>query len=372
MKVTKAAFVDFWRSGHGRFIILLLPAAIAGALLDGLDVPLGWLLGAALVTASVAVSGRTQEVPRLPFAIALIVIGTGVGVSMTPEAAGELVRWLPVMVLAAALGVALSVAVSPVVARTARVSLPTAFFSLLPGGIIEMANVAEKHGGDRAVITSLHAVRIALIVAAIPLGISILYGSDQSVVVQAAGFDDVNGSFLILLIVLIFGAVGGWVGNRFRLPAGWLWGAFCTVGLWSGLGLPSTALPESALIAAQLLVGMSLGARFKRESLIAIPRALVFGCAALCGIMALMASAGVAATFVVPETASTLILCFGIGGMAEMVLTAKAFGQNAAMVAAFQAVRGILVNATAGVIWSQFSKLHPQASHSPESQSKTR
>ncbi|MGB1026559.1 MAG: AbrB family transcriptional regulator, partial [Rhodospirillaceae bacterium] len=53
---------------------------------------------------------------------------------------------------------------------------------------------------------------------------------------------------------------------------------------------------------------------------------------------------------------ATLVLSFSIGGMAEMVLTAKTLGANAAMVAAFQVTRAFLVNLCAGPLWTVLSK----------------
>jgi uncharacterized membrane protein AbrB (regulator of aidB expression) len=100
-----------------------------------------------------------------------------------------------------------------------------------------------------------------------------------------------------------------------------------------------------------VLVGISLGARFQRERLVHIPRALAAGIPVLLTIMVFMALAGSLASLAMPFQAQALILCFSIGGMAEMVLTSKALGQNVALVAAFQAVRAVLVNTFAGAVW---------------------
>ena len=51
-----------------------------------------------------------------------------------------------------------------------------------------------------------------------------------------------------------------------------------------------------------------------------------------------------------------MVLAFSIGGLAEMVLTARYLELNMAIVAAFQAVRAVLVNSLAGAIWNRLSK----------------
>ena len=76
-----------------------------------------------------------------------------------------------------------------------------------------------------------------------------------------------------------------------------------------------------------------------------------------------MAILGSLSALFIPESIPTLILCFSIGGMAEMVLTAKALGQNVALVAAFQAIRGIVVNVIAGPVWARLSVLPKYSTH---------
>nr|WP_247744357.1 AbrB family transcriptional regulator [Ruegeria sp. R14_0] len=323
-----------------------MPAALGGSLWEALGLPLGWLMGAAVVTGCFAMCNVEVVVPKPLYSVSLAALGAGVGLSITPDVAAVLLVWAPVMFVAACLGIAAAVLMTPLLARIGRMDRSTAFFSLLPGGVIEMANVGETHGADRTIVASLHAVRVAMVVGLLPLALYAAFPSSIKTVNDAATL-----SWSPLALVLLVGVTGGWAATQLGLPAAWLLGALVAVGLLSSLGFSSGRMPAPLMAGVQVLVGVSLGARFRRDRLSSVPRALAVGFPVLLVIMVGMAIAAATASLVTPISLPTLVLCFSIGGMAEMVLTSKVLGQNVALVAAFQAVRAVLVNASAGVVW---------------------
>lgn len=64
-----------------------------------------------------------------------------------------------------------------------------------------------------------------------------------------------------------------------------------------------------------------------------------------------MVAASIAAHAFTAIDLPTSLLAFAIGGTAEMVLTAKAVGADAALVTAFQAIRGLFGNAFAAPVF---------------------
>lgn len=340
------------------FVLTLGPAALGGALWEAMGLPLGWLMGAAVVTGAAAMCNVEIRVPKPLYNVSLALLGASVGLAITPDVATVIVVWAPVMVLAAVLGVLAAVLMAPHLARWGRMERSTAFFSLLPGGVIEMANIGDAYGADRTNIAALHAVRVALAVGVLPLILFAFYDTPPII------SDSEGLTALQLLAVAAAGLVGGGLAARGGLPAAWLLGALLLVGLVSSFGAVSGRIPEPLLAIVQVLVGMSLGARFQRDRLASIPRALAVGTPVLLIIMTGMALAASLASLALPFSTSALILCFSIGGMAEMVLTSKALGQPVALVAAFQAVRAVIVNASAGAVWRRIDP------HSPTSNSR--
>lgn len=339
--------------GIGRgFALVLLPAALGGALWEALSLPLGWLMGAAVVTGGFAMADFETRVPKPLYSLSLATLGASVGLAITPDVAAAIITWAPAMVIAAGLGVFAAAVMAPVLARFGRMERSTAFFSLLPGGVIEMANVGDRFGAERTIVSSLHAVRVALAVGLVPLALFAFLPASPTVAAASTLM-----SVPQLALTLLVGLTGGWAAAKFGLPAAWLLGALIAVALISSTGSLRGHIPDALLAAVQILVGISLGARFQRHALASIPRALAIGLPVLLLIMTVMAAAATLASIAMPFSISTLVLCFSIGGMAEMVLTSKALGQNVALVAAFQAVRAVLVNACAGAVWRRLATL---------------
>ncbi|WP_168797924.1 AbrB family transcriptional regulator [Pacificoceanicola onchidii] len=337
------------------FLPILLPASLGGGLWEALGLPLGWLMGAAVVAGGFAMANVAVSVPKPLYSVSLCALGASVGLAITPDVAATMVLWAPVMGIAAFLGIAAAALMAPVLAHFGHMERSTAFFSLLPGGVIEMANVGEAYGAERTIVSALHAMRVALVVGLLPLALfSVLPAHDAS---------PTDGPLLGwsgLAIALLVGFAGGWAADKAGLPAAWLLGALISVGAVSSTGVLSGRIPEALLAIVQIFVGISLGARFQRARLASIPRALTVGLPVLLFIMGLMAAASALTSLVTPFPFATLVLCFSIGGMAEMVLTSKALAQNVALVAAFQAVRAVIVNACAGAVWRHWaSQTHP-------------
>ncbi len=342
------------------FVLALLPAALGGSLWEALGLPLGWLMGAAVVTGCFAMCNVEVTVPKPLYCLSLAALGSGVGLSITPEVAVELLAWAPVMLVAGCLGVVAAALMAPVLARLGRMDRSTAFFSLLPGGVIEMANVGDSYGADRTIVAALHAVRVALVVGLLPLALYAFFPVSGDPMQEAAYLTLPN-----LALVMFVGAAGGWTAAQLGLPAAWILGALIAVGLLSSFGLSNGRMPVSLMAVVKVLVGISLGARFRRELMSSIPRALCAGLPVLLVIMVGMAFAAALLGLVIPVSLPTLVLCFSIGGMAEMVLTSKVLGQNVALVAGFQAVRAVLVNACAGVVWRKLVS-QSDTSHTPK------
>jgi uncharacterized membrane protein AbrB (regulator of aidB expression) len=126
--------------------------------------------------------------------------------------------------------------------------------------------------------------------------------------------------------------------------------------LLSGSGILEAREPGILLATAQILLGLSLGARFKRATVTRLPRALT----AAIPVMAAHAGAMLGLAFVLHGIfafdLATTVLSLATGGSAEMVLTAQSVDADAALVAAYQLMRGVLGNGLAGLIYKKTLK----------------
>lgn len=338
------------RIPYKNFLIALGPAAIGGAIWSFMGLPLAWLMGAAVATGIISFYGLKITLPKFLYWPSLAIIGAGVGLTITPEVAVEIANWFPLMVIFGFAGVILAAFLTPIVAKKGQMKASTAFFSLMPGGVIEMANIGEPHGADRTTIATLHAIRVALVVGILPIGLFLFFPS------SGESFATKTISTLPLALIVLVALAGGWIGMVLKLPASWLLGALVAVAAIAATGMVSGQIPEYMMAIAQIIVGVSLGAKFERENLRKLPRAMLVGSSALLAIITCMASLALLLSSFLPIDIPTMILALSIGGLAEMVLTARSLELDMAIVAAFQAVRAVLVNSFAGKIWNLSSK----------------
>src|SRR5690606_34628853 len=98
------------------------------------------------------------------------------------------------------------------------------------------------------------------------------------------------------------------------------------------------------------LLGLSLGARFRRETLRRLPRVLVAGMGVLILNGLLMALVGLSLAVMLGLDLPTMLLGSATGGTAEMVLTAQVVATDAALIAVYQVARGLGGNLLAAPI----------------------
>lgn len=325
-------------------------AVIAGAAADAAGVPLAWILGPLIATAALSISGLPPIVPVESRRFGQVIVGTAVGLNITPEAAARLPSWLPVMILAAVFSIVVSGALSGALARTARVDRATAYFAVLPGGLSEMASVGSAFGARSEAVSLSHALRIALAVILVPALVVLIEYEQLTLRIAQREVASVP-------MMLLFGA-SALIGMRalklVRLANPWLLGALAAAAILSGAGLAEVRLPDPLLWLGQLLIGMSLGIRFKRDIVLRLP---LFGLASAATSLVLGAILfGMAAAFSAATAADLPSLLLGLspGGFVEMTLTARALNLDIALVTGFHFVRAFTVNSIAGVVWERW------------------
>ena len=322
-----------------RTALTFAAGGVGGWLFDTLGVPLPWLLGSLLIVAGLGLAGLPTTAPVRSRQIGQVIAGVAVGLYFTPAVATQLLALAPAMVACAALSIVASIGLSRRLGRAAGVDGTTAYFSSLPGGVAEMAVLAERHGADTALVALAQSLRIVCVVLIVPplITVSGLSGSLDYVPVALPLRP------AVLVGMLVFGFALALVFNRYRVTNPWLL-AGLTVGVATGFGeLPLSRVPEPVIDLSQLLIGCALGTRFRRETRVHLRR---FIPATVAGTLTLMLfNAGLAAALV-PLTGrdiATLVLATAPGGVAEMSITAKVLQLGVPVVTAFHLTRILLI-----------------------------
>ena len=342
------------RSWRAQLAAVLLCGA-AGALCAWAHTPIPWMLGPLFVMAFAKGRGFSVDSPRRFRDSGQLLMGTVLGLYFTPEMLRLVARFLPWMLAAGLFAIFIAFVCARVLTRCAgsfKIDATTAFFSCVPGGASEMANLAERYGGRQDLVAAAQGLRILLIVAIIPFVFTYsgIHGADAYLpgprVVEAGG----------LLQLLAVSLVAGLVAQRIGVPNGYVLGPLLTTIMLTGAGVSWSAMPNWLTNLGQMMLGCALGSRFDQAFFHNAPRFL-FG-AAMATLVALGLSSGFAVAMgsIAGIHWTTAILALAPGGMPEMSITAKVLQLGVPVVVAFHVTRMAILVTVSGPVYRRLLK----------------
>lgn len=333
---------------HLTMTATIFAVGIAGgfaAKLAGLPLPM--LLGSVLSVGALSILGVKPGgvSPKMPSWLRLIfipLIGLSIGAAFTPEILHEARRWWPSLL---ALGVYI-----PLVhyagyhgfRLTGGLSKVTAYYSAVPGGLLECIAMGEENGADVKMLTALQFLRLILTVMLVPLAFSVLNGGALG---SAAGVTIASGGPLTAAEVFWQAAAaiaGYFIGKRLNLPAYIVTGPILVSGLGHLTGFLLAAPPRWLIETTQLVIGVSLGSRFAGMLPRTFLRALWLAFLNMAMTMLLAMGMGVLLHEAVDERIEAVVLAFAPGGLAEMSLVAIGMQISVLYVSAHHVARIVL------------------------------
>ncbi len=322
-------------------IAVCLVAALGGWAAALLGMPLAWVLAPMAVTAAAAFSGIGILEMQPGRKIGQLIVGSAIGLTMTPAAIRMLIEWFSVMILGALVAIMLTGLLASPFARLARVNLATGFFALTPGGLSEMARMGEQEGAISEFVTVAQALRVAILVSLLPVLLLHFAAVGKSV----TGIEPPVLPASAFLCVLAVSGLAVFLVKLMRANNPWMIGGLLGAGLLAGFDLVQGRAPHLPFIAGQYMIGITIGARFKRRNLIGAGRMLIIAPLFILLMSGLLACYALGMHQLTGLPVATAILAASPGGMAEMALTAKILQLNVVLVTAFHFVRSFIVNA---------------------------
>jgi hypothetical protein len=327
--------------------LTLALGAVGGLAAHAAQLPLGYLLGSMVLVGVLAAFdikplGRTLTLPpHLRFSF-VPVIGVAIGGAFTPEVARASLGWGPSLA-ALFLFVPVAHVMGYAVYRRGGLARAEAYYSAIPGGLIESVQMGEEAGADARVLITLQTLRLIGTIIAVPLIFLALTGA---AVGSAAGTTMVGASVPLtpqdVGLMIAAGLIGVMAGKRLRLPGYIITGPLLCSAVLHGTGLMQAIPPGWLISVTQVILGAGLGVRFVGMDRKLLARcgklALVNGLAALALAFAfaelvhLMAGEPLAAAF----------LAFAPGGLAEMSLIALSLNMSVIYVTAHHVLRIVL------------------------------
>lgn len=341
-----------------RFALTLTVAIAGGFLMWLLHMPLAWLLGAMLATALCAFAGVPVSLPRHARPPMTAVIGAMLGTSFSSETLGHAATWI-VSLLALVAFIAMTGTLAfYYFRRIAGLDPVTAYFSAMPGGLIEMITLGSEEGGDERMIALIHAARIFLVVLTLPFLIETVTGVniDRSGVTAAAPaammLDDV-----LWFAVAVVGGVA--LGVAFRLPARFLLGPMLFSAGLHLAGVSDFELPAAALAGAQVVIGATIGCRFANASPRIVVRAMVLSAGATLLMLLSTLAFSLLLSLAGGDRFIAYVLAFSPGGVAEMSLIALSLKVEVPFVVLHHVVRVLTVVAGASALFRMIGRSNP-------------
>lgn len=317
----------------------LLIAVFGGTLFKLAGIPLPWMLGPLFCVGGAAIAGLRVGEIRGGRQAGQLVIGCALGLYFSPEVTRHILNLAPFIVGAALTAIGIGFFGSKVLRRITGIDAPTAFFASVPGGASEMAVLAERAGARFDLVALTHSVRVLMVASLIPIAVTLSGAHGEEIYAPQVTQISEPGLIALFLAALAAGALF----MRLRIPNAWLLGPLLASTLLTVSGYALSAVPPFLTAAAQVLIGTSLGTRFK-PSLLRESRRLMLGIMASNVFnIALSVLLGLAIARLTGALAPTLVLATAPGGLAEMCITAKVLQLGVPLVTSYQVTRLALV-----------------------------
>jgi uncharacterized protein len=335
------------RFPYGRFAAALIIGGAGGWLFSALALPLPWMLGSMSACTLAAVMRAPVLAPAIVRPPMQMVIGVMLGAGFSPKVVESIPTWIPTI-----LGLALFIVVSGAACvtyfrRVAGFDRTTAYFSGMPGGLVEMVILGERMGGDARLIALIHSARVLLVVFSLPFLIQLATGVSIGARPQL-GSSILNTPWNAEIWLIACGIAGAILGHLLRLPAALLLGPMLASAVVHVIGVTDFKPATEIVNAAQLVLGTAIGCRFVGTAPHEILRILMLslGSTLILLVVTTVFAAGVSSVSdfgMVP-----LMLAYSPGGLAEMSLIALALQIEVAFIAAHHIIRVFLVMIGAG------------------------
>jgi uncharacterized protein len=233
--------------------------------------------------------------------------------------------------------------------------------SLVAGGSSGVVSIARELGGDDRVVAAVQYLRVALITAAMPFVVAVVYGGTTA---GGASADVAGGLPLIfsvplIAVIVVIGVLGG---RAVRLPCAGLLGpmAITIAAEFSGL-LTGLDVPVLLTQAAALLIVWQTALGLTRESLRSIRRILPSALALIVVLNLVVAACGVMLANATGLSQLDGYLATSPGGIYAVLGTTIGSDSDVAFVMASQVIRVVLMLVAAPFVAKAFLRFTPRS-----------
>jgi len=330
-----------WSNAYkGAFLLAVGTTGALGAHLVG--IPAGVVIGALLASGTYRLFGGEPGNWRHKYgAVGRVLLGAYIGASFTPQVIEPLRRAILPMALVIAAMVSSGLTLGWLLSRVSGVTLATGLLSSMPGGLPAMAAMAEEVDADAPIVAVIHFTRLLTILVVVPVLVGLITPFSTRGLASSTGPTTTTLSLTALAMALAW--FGGQLGARAGVPTGDLIGSLLVVAAANLAGAGLGPLHPTVRYAAQLLIGVSVGAQMSVDSLKKLRHVGLPAAGIITTLIALGLALGWGLYELTPLDLPTALLSGVPGGASTMPLIAQDLGGDTVLVAALHLIRQIAI-----------------------------
>lgn len=326
---------------------------IAGYAAYRIGMPLPWMLGPMLINTLAAMLKMPIAAPTKLRPYVIPVIGVMLGASVSAEIIARLPEWFTTLVIMIPFLASAAIVSLFVYMKVGKYDFITAYFSAMPGGLVDMLTLGTAYGGKENKIALAHASRILVVISFVGmyygLVLGVTAGGSGGRPWIAVGSLDIS-DWLILGGCAVLGVP---FGKLLRLPAAGMLGPML---LSAAAHVPhwvEIAPPTILVVAAQIVLGTIIGSRFIGVALGEMVKDVGLGVVACTGMLAVGVIYASITAAITGVPVSAVFLAYSPGGLTEMSLLALSMGQEVAYVSVMHILRILLIIMSAPAVFKR-------------------
>jgi membrane AbrB-like protein len=242
--------------------------------LEAIQLPAAFLLGPMIAGVTFGVAGAGIRTPRPGFIFAQSIVGCLVARAFTPSILASIAGdWMEMSVVVI-LTLAASALVGWLMTKLGTLPGTTAAWGSAPGAASAMVAMSEAYGADPRLVAFMQYIRVLIVVASASVVARILVAMSGAPIAHAVPEPSQQISILSLIETLALAGAGGYLGWRFKVPAGGMLVPMIAGTILHSMGLLVITLPAWLLAVAYTALGWYVGLGFNRDVLFSAFKAL--------------------------------------------------------------------------------------------------
>jgi membrane AbrB-like protein len=284
--VSRSAATASRHSDYLRIAEALAIGAVGGFAFNWLGLPAGFLSGAMLAVAILALAGRPLMMPQPLMHVMTATLGITLGSVASPEMMHGMTTYPVSLSLLAAGTVCVTVGSMLYLRYVHGWSALSALLGATPGALSQMVAMALETKSDQVGVAIVQTLRVVLLAVFLPMGLALAGMS-----VGAGGRTSLPVADATMLPLLIGVSVAvGYLFYRAKFPGGWMFGAMIGSGALHAFGIVHGGLPMWVVSIAMIGIGAMVGTRFASIGLQSFLRYLAAGIGSLAVALAIIAA----------------------------------------------------------------------------------